>query len=62
MGQGVVQTLQPGSGWEAEVLRQLLHGIEGEITMGSGSVGKGPLAGEGEAGPAAGSERSVAGI
>ena len=62
VGQGPVQPRQPDSGWEAEVLGGLLHRIGGEITMGSGSVGKGPLVAEGEDGLAVGSGLSVVGI
>ena len=47
VGQGPVQPRQPDSGWEAEVLGGLLHRIGGEVAMGGGSVGKGPLEAEG---------------
>ena len=62
MGQGTVQTTQPDPGREAEVLGVLLHGIGGEITLGSGSVGEGPLAAEGENGSTAWSGWKVARI
>ena len=42
------------------MLRGLLHGIRGEITMGGASLGKGPLAAEGEDGPAKGDGWEVA--
>ena len=36
------------------MLGRLLHGIGGEVTIGGGSVVKGPLAAEGEDGSVAG--------
>ena len=62
MGQTAVQTTQPDSGWETEVLGRLLHRIGGEVTVGGGSVGKGPLAVEGEDEPPAGDRWGVTGI
>ena len=44
------------------MLGGLLHRIGGEVAVGGGSVGKGPLAVEGEDGPPAGSRWGVAGI
>ena len=44
------------------MLGGLLHRIGGEITMGGGSMGKGPLVAEGEDGPNKGGRWKVAGI
>ena len=54
--------MQPDSGQETEVLRRLLHKIGGEVTVGGGSVGKGPFPVEGEDGPPAGGKWGMAGI
>lgn len=62
MGQGAVEVPQPDLLWEAKVLGGLLHRIGGEITIGSGSVGKGLLMTQGEDGPTAGGVWSVAGM
>ena len=59
MGQGTVQTPQPDPGREAEVLGGLLHRIRGEITLGSGSVGEGPLSAKGKDGSTACSRWNV---
>ena len=58
----MIQAPQPNPGWEAGVLGGLLHTIGGEITMGVGSVGKGPLPAGVENGLTAGGGRKVAGI
>ena len=54
MGQGEVQATQPDSGWETEMLGRLLPRIGGEVAMGGGSMGKGPVTVEGKDGPPAG--------
>ena len=54
MGQGEVQAPQPDTGWETEVLGRLLHRIGGEVAVGGGLMGKGPLAVEGKDGLPAG--------
>ena len=43
-----------------EMLGGLLHRIGGKVAMGGGSLGKGPLAAEGEDGPAKGGGWEVA--
>ena len=60
--QGEVQATQPDSGWKTEMLGGILHRIGGEVAVGSGSVGEGSLAIEGEDGPPAGGRWGVAGI
>ena len=62
MGQGEAQATQPDSGWEKEMMGVLLYRIGGEVAMGGGSMGKGPLAVEGKNGPPMGDEWGVARI
>ena len=62
VGQGEVQATESDSGWETEMLGRLLHRIGGEVAMGGGSLGKGPLPVEGKDGPPEGEGWGVAGI